>query len=57
MKYSILRASSPVWVSEASLARARERAASAPHSRVLARLTSLDQIGELARRLMVFYHP
>ena len=34
-----LRASSPMWASEASLARTRER------------LTSLTQIGELARRL------
>ena len=42
-----LRASSPIWASEASLARTRERAA-----RVLARLTSLAQIGELARRLI-----
>ena len=33
-----LRASSPIWASEASLARTRE-------------LTSLAQIGELARRL------
>ena len=37
-----LWASSPIWASEASLARTRERAA---------RLTSLTQIGELARRL------
>ena len=44
---SSLRASSPVWASEASLARTRERAA----KRVLARLASLAQIGELARRL------
>ena len=49
-----LRASSPIWASEASLARTCERAA--PRSRVLARLA---QIGELARRLAknwpVFY--
>ena len=42
-----LRASSPFSASEASLARTRERAA----KRVLARLASLAQIGELARRL------
>ena len=51
-----LRASSPIWASEASLARTRERAAKprgAPRSRVVARLTSLTQIGELARRLLV----
>ena len=61
-----LRASSPIWASEASLARTRERAAnqrgteerrallsSAPRSRVFARLTSLAQIGELARRLSI----
>ena len=40
---SSLRASSPIWASEASLARTRERAAeerpSAPRSRVLSRLT------------------
>ena len=48
-----LRASSPIWSSEASLARTRERAAKprALRSRVLERLASLDQIGELARRL------
>ena len=49
-----LRARSPIWASETSLARTRERAAkprSAPRSRVLARLTSLAHIGELARRL------
>ena len=58
-----LRASSPIWASEASLARTRERGAekkkllsSAPRgfaarSRVLARLVLLAQIGELARRL------
>ena len=48
-----LGASSPIW---ASLARTRERGASEPRgfaarSRVLARLASLAQIGELARRL------
>ena len=42
-----LRASSPIWASETSLA----SLSSAPCSRVLARLTSLAQIGELARRL------
>ena len=49
-----LRASSPIWASDTSLARTRERAAKprrAPRSRVLARLTSLAQIAELARRL------
>ena len=51
-----LRASSPIWVSEVSLARTRERGGRAPRgfaarSRVLARLASLAQIGELARRL------
>ena len=53
-----LRASSPIWASEASLARTCERAAkprraeaSPPRSRVLARLTSLAQIGVLACRL------
>ena len=48
-----LRASSPIWVSEVSLARTRERGAPrgfAARSRVLARLASLAQIGELARR-------
>ena len=72
-----LRASSPIWASEASLARTCEQAAkprgqrggggeggqrkggggqrgrgAAPRSRVLARLASLSQIGELARRLV-----
>ena len=52
-----LRASSPIWASEASLAKTRERAAKprgaeAPRSRVFARLASLAQIGELARRLV-----
>ena len=42
-----LRVSSPIWASEASLARTRFAA----RSRVLARLVSLTQIGELARRL------
>ena len=49
-----LRASSPIWASETSLARTREGAAKprgAFRSRVLARLSSLAQIGELARRL------
>ena len=82
-----LRASSPIWASEASLARTRERAAKprgavlrlavlrlgevqmkictgwleallspaprgfAARSRVLSRLASFAQIGELARRL------
>ena len=49
-----LRASSPIWASEASRARTRERGAPrgfAARSRVLARLVSLAQIGELARRL------
>ena len=51
-----LRESSPIWASEASFARTRERGASAPRgvasrSRVLVRLVSLAQIGELARRL------
>ena len=49
-----LRASSPIWVSEVSLARTRERGAPrglAARSRVLARLASLAQIEELARRL------
>ena len=56
-----LRASSPIWASEASLARTRERAAKprgaeerTPRSRVLARLT---QIGELARRLGLRIQP
>ena len=62
---SRLRASSPIWASETSLARTRERAAkprgagqallsSTPRSRVLARLASLAQIGELARKLSWF---
>ena len=42
-----LRASSPVWDSETGLA--------VPRSRVLARLASLAQIGELARRLRFPY--
>ena len=56
-----LRASSPIWASEASLARTRERVAkprvaeeSTPRSRVLARRT---QIGELARRLGLRIQP
>ena len=44
---SSLRANSPIWASEASLA--RTRLSSAPRSPVLARLA---QIGELARRLI-----
>ena len=43
-----LRASSPIWASEVSLARTRERGSFVARSRVLARLA---QIGELARRL------
>ena len=57
-KPTILRASSPIWATEASLARTRDRGAfySAPRglaarSRVLARLVSLAQIGELVCRL------
>ena len=51
-----LGASSPIRASEASLARTRERAAKprgteALRSRVLARLASLAQTGELARSL------
>ena len=49
-----LRTCSPIWASETSLARTRERAAKprgAPRSRVFARLASLAQIGELDRRL------
>ena len=49
MENRSLRASSPIWASEAGRARTRERAA--PRSRVLARLASLVQLGELARRL------
>ena len=41
-RHAGLRASSPIWVSEVSLA---------ARSRVLARLASLAQIGELAHRL------
>ena len=47
-----LQASSPIWASEVSLARTRQRGAPrgfAARSRVLARLASLAQIGELAR--------
>ena len=49
-----LRASSPIWASNASLARTRERRPSRlrrslARSRALARLVSLAQIGELAR--------
>ena len=49
-----LRASSPIWANETSLARTSERAArprGAPRLRVLARLASLAQIGVFARRL------
>ena len=55
-----LRASSPIGASETSLARTRERAAKprgALCSRVLARLTLLAQIGELARRLLIYLDP
>ena len=45
-----MRASSPIWAREASLARTCERAAKL-EVRVLARLASLAQIGELARGL------
>ena len=51
--FGSLRASSPIWASEASLARTRERGGFAARSRVLARLASLAQIGELARRLIM----
>ena len=55
MKGRSLRASSPIWASEASLARTRERGAAprgfAARSRILARFVSLAQMGELARRL------
>ena len=53
-----LQASTPIWASEVSLARTCERGGEAParrgfapRSHVLARLASLAQIGELARRL------
>ena len=53
--------SSPIWVNEGSLARTRERGGRgkahcgfAARSRVLVRLASLAQIGELARRLPIF---
>ena len=49
-----LRASSPIWASEANLARTRERGAEEGLRRSLARsreTRSLAQIGELARRL------
>ena len=54
-----LRASSPIW---ASLARTRERGAEGPLAALplarafLARLASLAQIGELARRLTITRH-
>ena len=46
-----LRASSPIWASEASLASEGPREGFAARSRVLARLVPFAQIGELARRL------
>ena len=45
-----LRASSPIWASEVTLVRTRDRGFAA-RSRVLERLASLAQIGELARKL------
>ena len=53
LTYLSLRASSPIWASETSLARTRERAAKprGAEERREARLASLAQIGELARRL------
>ena len=48
-----LRASSPIWASETSLARTRERAAK-PRGAEERPLASLAQIGELARRLPLF---
>ena len=61
-RHASLRASSPISASEESLARTHERAAKprgteerppspTPRSRVIARLASLAQIEELARRL------
>ena len=58
-RHASLRASSPISASEESLARTHERAAKPrgaeerppPRSRVIARLASLAQIEELARRL------
>ena len=55
-----LWASSLIWASETSLARTRERAAKprgALCSCVLARLPLLAQIGELARRLLIYRDP
>ena len=51
-----LRASSPIWASEASLART-PLARSLARSLVLARLASLAQIGELAGRLSSILRP
>ena len=48
-QYCSLRASSFIWASETSLARTREQAAKKRLTQ--ARLASLAQIGELARRL------
>ena len=59
-RHASLRVSSPISASEESLARPHERAAKPrgaeerpppPRSRVIARLASLAQIEELARRL------
>ena len=53
-------ASSLIWASETSLARTRERVAKprgALRSCVLARLPLLAQIGELARRLLIYLDP
>ena len=44
------RVSSPIWASEVSLVRTRNRGFAA-RSRVLERLASLAKIGELARKL------
>ena len=53
--HTSLRASSPIWASEASHVRMRERGAGfAARLRVLVRLISLAQIGELARRLLAY---
>ena len=50
-----LRASSPIWASEASLARTRKEGPKGLFpSRVLARLVSLAQMGEPARRLCMY---
>ena len=53
-------ASSLIWASETSLARTRERAAKpwgTLRSCILARLPLLAQIGELARRLLIYRDP